>query len=539
VSLRTRLVAGFLLVALTLIGADAVVAVLVRRSLVQTLDRRLETQRLPRTATDANPLNPPPGFTQQPGRPANVSDFYLVFVGADGTIDNRTPSIGRSERPPQLPTNLRQIATPVGRTPQPFTVDEQGGGAGYRAVAVQRGGGVLLIAVSLHDTLQTFHAVVIVEVLATVAVLLALAVVAWWVLHLGVRPLDQMARTADAIAAGDLSQRVERAEPTTEAGRLGLALNTMLNEIELAFDQRSESEDRLRRFVADASHELRTPLTSIRGYAELYRQGGLVTDTALADAMRRMEQEAARMGVLVDDLLLLARLDQGRPLETGPVDLAALTRDAVADAQAVEPDRPISLEGPEHVVVEADEHRLRQVVANLLANARVHTPPGTPVRVRIGVAEAGGHDPGVGLAVPGAGRAVVAVLDVEDDGPGFGPEPERVFERFYRTDPARARASGGSGLGLSIVAAVVEAHGGSVRAGATSTGGALVHVELPLSPGAPAAPLLRAAQEPVAQDHATRPALHDPASPSAPLVPSAGGPAAAPPSPTASPSQFA
>jgi two-component system OmpR family sensor kinase len=217
--------------------------------------------------------------------------------------------------------------------------------------------------------------------------------------------------------------------------------------------------------VADASHELRTPLTSIRGYAELWRQGGLETESQRADAMRRMEQEAARMGVLVDDMLLLARLDQGRPLEMTPVDLAVITRDAVADASAVEPDRPVHLEAPEHLVVQGDDHRLHQVVANLLANERVHTPQSTAVRVSL------------------ASDGDTATLVVEDDGPGFGPQPERVFERFYRTDPARARSSGGTGLGLSIVASVVEAHGGRATAGASATGGARVCVELPVAPG--------------------------------------------------------
>jgi two-component system OmpR family sensor kinase len=239
-----------------------------------------------------------------------------------------------------------------------------------------------------------------------------------------------MAETADAIAAGNLSLRVDRAEPSTEVGRLGLALNTMLAEIEEAFGQRALSEQRLRRFVADASHELRTPLTSIRGYAELWRQGGLDEPAALADAMRRIEKEAERMGVLVDELLLLARLDQGRPLGADPVDLARVVADAVADASAVEPGRPITLTGPDHLLVKGDESRLHQVVANLLANCRIHTAPATAVRVRL------------------ANEGDIAVLEVEDDGPGLGPEPQRVFERFYRADPARSRASGGVGLGL-------------------------------------------------------------------------------------------
>jgi len=460
VSLRSRLVAGFIAVALVLIAADAVVAVLVHRALLHTVDRRLEVARGPRI-----PGGAPPGVApSRPDRLTGVTDLYVVFVSQDGTTTRRFPNSPHAQPPPAVPTNLASRAAPPGTTPTPFTAGQEGGGGdGYRAVAFQQDRGVVFIAVSLHDTVQTFQQVLVVEVIATLVVLAALGVVAWFVLHLGLRPIDRMAETADAIAAGDLSRRVERAEPSTEAGRLGLAFNTMLNEIEEAFAERHASEDRLRRFVADASHELRTPLTSIRGYAELWRQGGLVTDTAVADAMRRIEQEAARMGVLVDDLLLLARLDQGRPLDSRPTDLAALALDAVSDARAVEPDRPISLDAPDHLVVPGDEDRLRQVIANLLANARSHTPAGTPVRVRVTT------------------EGSLVVLEVEDDGPGFGPGTERVFERFYRTDPARARASGGSGLGLSIVAAVVEAHGGRAIAGSSASGGARVRVELPLT----------------------------------------------------------
>jgi len=272
-----------------------------------------------------------------------------------------------------------------------------------------------------------------------------------------------MAETAGHIAAGDLSQRVEHADDRTEAGQLGTALNAMLEQIEEAFDERAATEERLRRFVADASHELRTPLTSIRGYTELWRAGGLTGPGEVGEAMRRMEQEARRMGLLVDDLLLLARLDQGRPLETVPLALDRLVDDAVRDARAVEPDRPIDL-AAEPVTVVGDDHRLRQVVGNLLANARLHTPPGTPVHVSL-------------RATGDRVRLVVA-----DDGPGLAPDvAARVFERFYRGDPARTRTRGGSGLGLSIVAAVAEAHGGRVSVDTAPGAGARFVVELPLA----------------------------------------------------------
>jgi len=475
-SLRSRLVAGFILVALVLLGTDAAVALLVHRSLISSVDQRLDVAqggpgRFAGTGTNGGfPRSSPTTSDAAPDR-NTVTDLYFTVLDPQGKVLRTAAPVTGTHvpSPPAIPSDLARMTSPVGATPRPFTVHAAGGGGdGFRAVAVSTADGdTLFIAVSLRDIAATFRNVVIVEVLATLAVLATLGLVAWFVLHLGVRPLDRMAETADAIAAGNLSLRVDVAEPRTEAGRLGLALNTMLAEIEQAFDARAASEERLRRFVADASHELRTPLTSIRGYAELWRQGGLTGGQELADAMRRMEKEAARMGVLVDEMLLLARLDQGRSLESNPVDLSRLAADAVADARAVEPDRPITLVGPDQLIVRGDEGRLHQVLANLFTNARIHTPRGTPVRATLGTTGA------------------MAFLEVEDDGPGLGPEPTRVFERFYRADPARARASGGTGLGLSIVAAVTEAHGGRATAGAATSGGARIRVELPIYPSAP------------------------------------------------------
>ena len=306
--------------------------------------------------------------------------------------------------------------------------------------------------------------------------MLFLALLSLAVVRLGLAPLERIAETAGDIAGGDLSRRVEPAGPDTEIGRLGLALNAMLTQIETAFAERASSEDRLRRFVADASHELRTPLTAIRGYAELFRRGAAERPEDLARAMRRIEDEAARMGLLVEDLLLLARLDQGRPLERGPVDLVAVAGDALADLSAIDPSRPVTFEHPDRLVVTGDEARLRQVAGNLLGNARVHTPAGTGVHVRLRA-----HD----------GQAI---LEVADEGPGLpSGEEGRVFERFYRADSARARtapsgsagngsAAGGTGLGLSIVAAIVAAHGGTVHAGTPPNGrGAYFMVALPVA----------------------------------------------------------
>jgi two-component system OmpR family sensor kinase len=245
----------------------------------------------------------------------------------------------------------------------------------------------------------------------------------------------------------------------------------MLDRIQAAFaDQQSaleakaRSEDRLRRFVADASHELRTPLTALRGYADLYRAGGLADDAAMEQAMRRIGTESKRMSALVEDLLLLARLDQGRPIRSDRVDISTLASDAVADARSIEPDRPIAADLRDGLLVTGDEDRLRQVVGNLFANVRVHTPASTPVEVRLG--SENGH----------------AVLDVIDHGPGIAPEhAERVFDRFYRADPGRSRDRGGSGLGLAIAASVLEAHGGTVAHRATPGGGATFTVTLPVA----------------------------------------------------------
>ena len=321
----------------------------------------------------------------------------------------------------------------------------------------------LVVAVPLRDMSEALHRLLFVELIVALGVLLGLAVLAWWVVKLGLRPLEDMQKTAGAIAAGDLSRRVDVADEHTEVGRLGLALNEMMQQIETAFEARAASEGRLRRFVGDASHELRTPLTSIRGYAELFRRGAADRPEDLAKAMRRIEEEADRMGSLVDDMLLLARLDQGRPLERRPVDLTRITRDAVDDARAVAPNRPIDYSPNGTIFVPGDEARLRQVLANLLQNANRHTPPDTPVHVQVVVV---GDDE--------------AVIEVADEGPGMpNDDTSRVFERFWRADPSRTRASGGAGLGLAIVAAIADAHGGRAEVESAAGLGSTFRVHLP------------------------------------------------------------
>jgi two-component system, OmpR family, sensor kinase len=351
-------------------------------------------------------------------------------------------------------------------------------GANWRVVAVsildsnqQRAVVVVGLPLSPVDEVLR-HATLVVVGVGLLTLILAFFIASWTVTR-SFRPLARVEKTAAAIAAGDLSRRVPVGNPTTEVGRLGRSLNAMLAHIEAAFAARMASEDRMRRFAADASHELRTPLVTIRGYSELYRHGALQTDDDVSTAMGRIESEAKRMGSMVEDLLLLARLDEQRPLQEKPVDLQLIAHDAVVDTQASDRDRTITLIGLDGgnavpAPVLGDELKLRQVVGNLVGNALRYTPEGTPIELAVGVRN----------DVDGAPRSV---LEVRDHGPGI-PESEapKVFERFYRSDTSRTRETGGSGLGLAIVAAIIGSHGGSVSVETTDGGGATLAVSLPL-----------------------------------------------------------
>ncbi|GAA2872497.1 HAMP domain-containing sensor histidine kinase [Streptosporangium fragile] len=333
-------------------------------------------------------------------------------------------------------------------------------------------GGTLVVAVDMGEVRQIVGRLALVELLGGGGLVLMLAGAGVVIIRRSLRPLEEIERTAQAIAAGDLSRRIPDADPRTEVGRLAQSLNGMLAQIEAAFRARSESEsaarsseERMRRFVADASHELRTPLTSIRGFAEFYRQASGIDAGPL---MRRVESEAVRMGLLVDDLLLLARMDQQRPMAMRPVDLLAIAADAVHDARILAPDREVTLSvDGSALIVSGDEVRLRQVVGNLMTNALTHTPDRSPIRVAL------------------SGQDGMAVVEVADEGPGLTREQcERVFERFYRVDSARGRRApedGGSGLGLAIVAAMVQAHGGTVAVESEPGKGATFRVFLPLA----------------------------------------------------------
>ena len=455
-SLRTRLVLGVLvLVAAGLAAAGALSYTSLQTFLLARVDSSLAADH------QGAQRGPPPGG---PGG-GGTFDVYVQRRSISGQVlyDSGVPHFPGTPTPspPQLPAAIELPAQSQAGGPDRvsyFTVPAQTGGGRYRVRASIDPGSteMLIIATSLGGVDGTLHSLLLIELLVTAGSLAAIGLLGLWIVRLGLRPLDAIVRTADGIAAGDLSRRVERAERGTEVGRLGLALNTMLDRIE-------ESDQRLRRFVADASHELRTPLAAVRGYAALFGRGAATRPHDLERLIAGIGTASERMSALVEDLLLLARLDEHRPLESKPVHLDELVGEAVELAQAVDPSHPIALSA-ESLVVLGDEARLRQVVDNLLGNIRSHTAPGTPARVAVR------RDLGD------------AVVEVADDGPGMSAdEASHAFERFYRADASRARHEGGAGLGLSIVSAVAEAHGGSVVVESDPGHGAVFRVRLPLA----------------------------------------------------------
>lgn len=506
-SLRVRLLLGLGVVAIVLVAVAGVVTSSTREDLQDTVDDQLRSSAqsaegfLPLIRSGGGfggggfgpggggrPFGPGAGQGGESGGstagPMGGRGFAPTTIWAgsieDGEVVTDIALSDGSDEVSPAPDELLDLDLRPG---QLATVDGVGVER-FRVIAVRTDDGLeSYVGTPLDDVDASVQQLVAVEVGATALVLALLALVALWVLRLGVRPVKDMTATATAIGAGDLSRRVPEADPRTEAGQLGVALNSMLRNIEAAFAASTASEERLRRFVADASHELRTPITTIRGYAELHRRGGLEDPDARASAMARTEQEAVRMGRLVEDLLLLARLDQGRPLEADPVDLAALVTDARDDAAVAHPEHPVTADVAEGCLVVGDDHRLRQVVANLVGNAVRHTPEGTLIALTV-------------APVPDDAHRVA--LEVRDEGPGMPPElAARAFERFARGDVARGRAAGSTGLGLSIVEAIVAAHGGTVSLESVEGEGTTVRVVMPregtmsvsaTAPGAPPAP---------------------------------------------------
>ena len=477
-SLRARLLAG--MVALVAVGL-AIAAVATYEEQSSFLHARVNQQvlsavgpisgalaldrgRFPAALRARRPPIPFGGRGPTRTRPLAVlpPGTFGELLGPGGQVlRRRTFSYDGSSAPnPALPAHY-PIYRP-GRQAQLFDVRSRDGTARYIAAAFRVGRDTAVVAVPLREVDQTLQRLVVVEALVGAGVILALIALGWLVIRVGLRPLERIGRVASEIAGGDLSRRVSPADPRTEVGRLGRSLNEMLVQIERAFEDRRQSEDRLRHFLADASHELRTPLASIRGYAELFRMGAVTDPETLERAMTRIESEAARMGVLVEDLLLLAQLDEFPEARRLSVDLRELAAHAVQDARVVDPDREITLADGPVVLVLGDPDRLRQVLANLIGNAVIHTPPGSPIDVHVQT------------------DADWARLEVRDHGPGLPTgEADRVFERFWRNESGRSRGPGGAGLGLAIVRAIVAVHGGRVVGENADGGGARFRVDLP------------------------------------------------------------
>ena len=455
-TLRLRLsMLAVVLVAAGLLAAGIATRYELRGFLIDRVDSQLKSAANPvslyfaRGDTDAG--------AQQQVQNALPRGSYTAVVASNGSV---LASLYFDDG--GVPANLKHEATqaPLGTSTQ----DD------YRVYVIpgQANGGSapvrLAIATPLHDVNSTLNRLAMLELLVGLIVLAVVAAIAFWLVRRELRPLVRIEDTAAAIAGGDLTQRVPEEAPGTEVGDLARSLNLMLAQIEQAFEQRRRSEDRLRRFVSDASHELRTPLTSVRGFAELFHRGAASRPDDLALAMSRIESEAERMGVIVEDLLLLANLDQGRPLGQEQFDLEAVLAEMVADHAMLHADWPISFSSSGGSDLVGDELRIRQAVANLLANARAHTPPGTSIAVT--------------LSTAGDDRTV----EVSDNGPGIAVDDlPHLFERFYRVDASRARRSGGSGLGLAIVQAIAEGHGGSVGVASVEGEGAAFTIVLPIA----------------------------------------------------------
>jgi two-component system, OmpR family, sensor kinase len=469
-SLRLRLLLTLApLFILGLAAADVGTYAALQSSLLQGVDKQLVVIE-PGVQNVLRQNGPPDGgFGQQDAFPPGA---YGELVDASGVTTKNGYLYGDTVAPssssyPVFPSDIARYAGSA------LTVHGEGSWQSYRVLVSSQPSqfagdsqSTIVVAVPLDGVNSTLSTLLLFEIAISSGITIIVLVVTWLLVRRGMRPLERMGATARSIAAGGLGRRVAPSNDSTEVGRLGLALNAMLGQLERAFAERDVTEQKLRHFVSDASHELRTPLTSMRGYAELLQRNPDMTRDDVLLAVRRIEDETRRMGLLVDDLLLLARLDQGRPLDRAPVDLTSMVNDAVSDARAADPGRSVIANIETPLVVTGDDLRLRQAVANLVRNALVHTPAGSPVEVALQAQN--GH----------------AEIDVIDHGPGVpAAQRERIFERFHRADPLRSRDQGGSGLGLSIATAVVSAHGGRISVADTPGGGATFRIELPVATG--------------------------------------------------------
>jgi two-component system, OmpR family, sensor kinase len=464
-SLRTRVMAAAaLLVVLTSAVTAVLGTALVRSYLLSRTDSQLQDFATVAQGIVTRQQLQPSGSSRPQGLP---TQFLVEVISADGKVSMAGGPLGAADGPQLSAAQLSDAGTP-------FTASAAGtSGTPWRVLVQQQsGGGHLVIATSLGDLTSTVTRLEGADAIAAAVAVLLLAGIGLPLVRASLAPLRRIEATAAAIAGGDLSRRIDLARGNTEVGRLAEALDRMLANIEAAYRARADgearalrSQDWMRRFIADASHELRTPLTSVRGLAEYGLQQG--DDASPEELLRLMElfaSEAGRMGRLVDDLLLLARFDAGRPLDRQPVDLASIAAEAVQQARLVTAGRPVTLEAAEPVIVDADAGRLRQIIDNLIGNAIQHPPPQTPVTVTASIAAASGQ------------------LTVADRGPGMTPEQaSHVFDRFFRTDDARTRAHGGAGLGLAIARSLTLAHSGDLTVDAKPGEGAAFHLRLPLA----------------------------------------------------------
>ncbi|HEX4218033.1 MAG TPA: HAMP domain-containing sensor histidine kinase [Acidimicrobiales bacterium] len=480
-SLRIRLLLAVGAVALiALLVADVATYSALRSFLFTQIDQSLVVPQRPSNGDNGNggpdkfPVNPSPTSHQFFPRSPILGGFREVRSSSGKVIQSIPTQVNGHSYTPQLPKHITGFTIqPDGIRAVYFTTSAvQSGGPSFRVRAsVLTDGNLFIVAAPLDATNSTLNRLLIIEVTVTGVALLAAVLLGWWLVRVGLRPLEEVERTAESIAEGELDHRVPGENTKTEVGRMARTINIMLSRIQRAFAERDAteaelraSEGRLRQFVADASHELRTPVSAVSAYAEMYQLGMAKSGPELDRAMSGISLESARMGHLVEDLLTLARLDEGLPLEQRQVELVKLSADAVHTAAAVGPDWPVRLEAARPVEVTGDPLRLRQVLDNLLSNVRAHTPIGTTTVVRVSQTDD------------------EAIVEVADNGPGLDDEQRsRVFERFYRADPSRSRLKGGAGLGLSIVSAIVSAHGGTVRAVSLPGQGASFAVHLPLS----------------------------------------------------------
>jgi len=453
-SLRNRLTIGVLVLsAIGFVGAGVGSQALLRNYLIHQVDdqllsvvagtqERLDRAGIARDADDDDDQRSAQSATPLNRVPTSISVTVLDPFG------NLVGGIGGDFNSNQITDYVKGLlpGQVAAYGSKPFTIEAPGADFRVATTVLPSSLGSVIVAQSLADFDKTTHQIAIVFLLIGGLVLLFIAFASRQVIKVGMRPLERIEETAEKIAAGDLSARLDNYEPDTEVGRLSTSLNIMLSRIEEAFDARMQSEDKLRRFVADASHELRTPLTAIRGFAELHRQGAVPDGEKTNELIARIEKESKRMGYLVEDLLMLARMDQSRELVIADVDLSALLQEAVTSAQAAGPEHTITTNIASGITTKGDADKIYQVVTNLLANARAHTPAGSAITVTV--------------AKDGADSLVT----IADNGPGLSAEDQaRIFERFYRVDSSRQRNSkDGSGLGLSIVDAVMRAHGGDV-----------------------------------------------------------------------------